>query len=129
MIGYCSGGRQAFLAACRLTLDAAVDCYGAFVMARPPTACRSRSCPVVDLAGNLPARCSACSGPRTPDPSARDVAELEQELARLGKAFEFHSYAGAGHGFFAVDRPSYRPEAAEDGWRRIWVWFGRHLAT
>jgi hypothetical protein len=24
-----------------------------------------------------------------------------------------------GHAFFAVDRPSYRPEAAVDGWRQI----------
>ena len=30
-IGYCSGGRQSFLAAVSLDLDAAVDCYGAFV--------------------------------------------------------------------------------------------------
>src|SRR5215472_8168743 len=29
VIGYCSGGRQSFLAACSLPLDAAVDCYGA----------------------------------------------------------------------------------------------------
>src|ERR1700678_1446659 len=34
-IGYCSGGRQSFLAACSLPLDAAVDCYGAFVVAAP----------------------------------------------------------------------------------------------
>jgi len=26
VIGYCSGGRQAFLAACSLPLDAAVEC-------------------------------------------------------------------------------------------------------
>src|SRR5947208_2784386 len=31
VIGYCSGGRQAVLAACHVDLDAAVDCYGAFV--------------------------------------------------------------------------------------------------
>ena len=31
VIGYCSGGRQSFLAACSLPLAAAVDCYGAFV--------------------------------------------------------------------------------------------------
>src|SRR6201995_3166605 len=31
VIGYCSGGRQSVLAACNLPLDAAVDCYGAFV--------------------------------------------------------------------------------------------------
>src|SRR5213078_3131286 len=36
VIGYCSGGRQTFLAACTLPLDAAVDCYGAFVVGTPP---------------------------------------------------------------------------------------------
>src|SRR5580658_6538956 len=36
VIGYCSGGRQSFLAACSLPLEAAVDCYGAFVVGTPP---------------------------------------------------------------------------------------------
>lgn len=36
VIGYCSGGRQSVLAACNLELDAAVDCYGAFVVGTPP---------------------------------------------------------------------------------------------
>src|ERR1700751_6490482 len=31
VIGHCSGGRQSFLAAVSLPLDAAVDCYGGFV--------------------------------------------------------------------------------------------------
>jgi carboxymethylenebutenolidase len=35
-IGYCSGGRQSFLAACSLRLDAAVDCYGGFVVRELP---------------------------------------------------------------------------------------------
>src|SRR5215469_9172486 len=36
VIGYCSGGRQSFLAACSLELDAAVDCYGAFIVSPVP---------------------------------------------------------------------------------------------
>jgi carboxymethylenebutenolidase len=44
---------------------------------------------------------------------------LDDELTRLGKAHEFHSYDGARHSFFSVDRPAYRVEAALDGWRRI----------
>src|ERR1700729_2290707 len=36
VIGYCSGGRQSFLAACSLELDAAVDCYGACIANPPP---------------------------------------------------------------------------------------------
>src|SRR5215475_13524359 len=36
VIGHCSGGRQTFLSACSLQIDAAVDCYGAFVVENPP---------------------------------------------------------------------------------------------
>src|SRR5580692_8007892 len=36
VIGYCSGGRQSVAAACNLELEAAVDCYGAFVVGTPP---------------------------------------------------------------------------------------------
>src|ERR1017187_1137922 len=50
VIGYCSGGRQSVLAACSLDLDAAVDCYGAFVvMSRPESTMTS----IVDLLPNL----------------------------------------------------------------------------
>jgi carboxymethylenebutenolidase len=28
-----------------------------------------------------------------------------------------------------VNRPSYRPEAANDGWQKIWDFFGRYLAS
>jgi carboxymethylenebutenolidase len=33
-----------------------------------------------------------------------------------------------GHAFFSVNRPAYRPEAAVDGWEKIFTWFGRYLA-
>src|SRR6185437_1709245 len=36
VIGHCSGGRQSFLAAVSLPLDAAVDCYGGFVVETAP---------------------------------------------------------------------------------------------
>jgi carboxymethylenebutenolidase len=129
VIGYCSGGRQAFLAACSLPLDAAVDCYGAFVMDPPPDGLPLKVGPVVGLAGDLSCPLLGLFGAEDTHPSPAEMARLEQELTRLGKTFQFHTYPGAGHGFFAVDRPSYRPEAAADGWRRIWDWFGRHLAA
>jgi len=129
VIGYCSGGRQAFLAACRLPLDAAVDCYGAFVMDPPPDGMPLKVGPVVGLAGDLSCPLLGLFGAEDGHPSPAETARLEQELARLGKTFEFHTFPGAGHGFFAVDRPSYRPQAAADGWQRIWEWFGRYLAA
>ena len=45
-----------------------------------------------------------------------------------GSDFEFHSYEGAGHGFFATDRPAYNVAAAADGWERIAAFFGKHLS-
>jgi carboxymethylenebutenolidase len=129
VIGYCSGGRQAFLAACRLPLDAAVDCYGAFVVDPPPDAGASKARPVVGLAAGLSCPLLGLFGAEDTRPSPDETARLEKELSRLGKTFELHTYEGAGHGFFAADRPSYRPQAAADGWARIWDWFGRHLSA
>jgi carboxymethylenebutenolidase len=106
-----------------------VDCYGAFVMDAPPEGVPLKVGPVVGLAGNLSCPLLGLFGAEDTHPSPTETARLEQELARLGKTFEFHTYPGAGHGFFAVDRPGYRPEAAADGWRRIWDWFGRYLAA
>jgi carboxymethylenebutenolidase len=61
-------------------------------------------------------------------PSPEQVDELEQELKDQGKTYEFHRYEGAGHAFFSVNRPAYRPAAAMDGWQRIFTWFNRYLS-
>lgn len=126
-IGYCSGGRQSFLAACSLPLDAAVDCYGAFVVGTPPEGSPLKIGPIVHLAKGLSCPLLGLFGADDQYPSPEHVAELEEALKQAGKAYEFHSYEGAGHAFFATDRPSYRPEAAKDGWQRIWDFFGRYL--
>ena len=36
-------------------------------------------------------------------------------------------YPGAGHGFFYHDRSAYRQEAAVDGWKKVFEFFGREL--
>ena len=55
--------------------------------------------------------------------------ELDRILTELGKPHEFHRYDDTGHGFFAVDRPSYRVAAANDGWERIATFFGTYLGA
>ena len=113
VIGYCSGGRQSWLVACTLDVDAAVDCYGgrADVSLAP-----GLRCPLLGLFGKED---------QTPSPT--DVAEMAAALDANGKTYDFHSYDDAGHAFFSVDRPSYRLEAAKDGWKRIWAFYGEHL--
>ncbi|TMM20044.1 MAG: dienelactone hydrolase family protein [Actinobacteria bacterium] len=127
VIGYCSGGRQAFLAACTLELDAAVDCYGAFVVGSPPEGVPLKVGPIAHLAPQLSCPLLGLFGAEDSYPSPDHVAELEKILKENGKPNELHTYQDAGHAFFAVNRPNYRPEAAVDGWARILRWFGRHL--
>ena len=96
---------------------------------RRPKGSRSSIEPIVDLAADLSCPLLGLFGAEDQYPSPEEVAELEEALAEAGKEFEFHSYEGAGHAFFATDRPSYRPEAANEGWERIWEFFGRNLAS
>jgi carboxymethylenebutenolidase len=128
VIGYCSGGRQSFLAACSLQLDAAVDCYGAFVVGTPPEGMPLKVGPIAHLAGDLSCPLLGLFGAEDQYPSPDQVAELDKILTEAGKPHEFHTYDGAGHAFFSVNRPAYRVEAANDGWQKIWDFYGRYLA-
>ncbi len=128
-IGYCSGGRQSLLAACSLDLDAAVDCYGAFALTSPPDEFPLQVSPLGDRIESLSCPLLGLFGADDQYPGSEEVAELERRLVAAGKDVEFHSYEGAGHAFFNTDRPSYRAEAAQDGWERIWAFFGRHLSA
>lgn len=129
VIGYCSGGRQAFLAACSLPVQAAVDCYGAFVVGTPPEGMPLRVTPLLDRAGDLSCPLLGLFGADDTYPSPDQADELAAALRAHGKTFDFHTYPGAGHAFFSTHRPAYRPEAAMDGWERIQAWFDRHLAA
>ena len=128
IIGHCSGGRQSFLAACMLDLDAAVDCYGAFVVGPPPANFAMAMEPLLPIADRLSCPLLGLFGADDQYPAPAETEVLEAELTRLGKTFEFHTYEGAGHAFFAVDRPSYRPAAAVDGWQKIFDFYGQYLA-
>ena len=125
---FLAGGRQAVLAACSLPLDAVVDCYGAFVVGAPPEGMSLKVGPIKHLIKDLSCPLLGLFGADDQYPSPEQVAELEQELKAQGKTYEFHSYEGAGHAFFAVNRTAYRPEAAMDGWNHIYTWFTRYLA-
>jgi carboxymethylenebutenolidase len=128
-IGYCSGGRQSFLAAVSLDLDAAVDCYGAFIVGEVPAGLPLKVGPIVDKTPSLSCPLLGLFGLEDKYPSPEHVAELEAALKANGKTYEFHSYPDTGHSFFSVNRPAYRVEAANDGWEKIFTFYGRYLSA
>ncbi|MGA2295679.1 MAG: dienelactone hydrolase family protein [Acidimicrobiales bacterium] len=127
-IGHCSGGRQSFLAGCRLPLDAVIDCYGAFVTLDAPAEMPFKFKAVVGEAPNLSAPVLGLFGADDQNPTIEQVAVLDEALTKAGKEHEFHTYEGAGHAFFWVSRPSYRPETAKEGWRVIFEFLGRTIS-
>jgi carboxymethylenebutenolidase len=129
VIGYCSGGRQSFLTAVSLPVDAAVDCYGAFVTGQVPDGFPLKVVPIVDKTPDLRCPLLGLFGADDQFPNPEHVAELEEALKAAGKTYEFQSYEGAGHAFFSTNRTAFRPEAALDGWERIFAWYGRYLTT
>jgi carboxymethylenebutenolidase len=129
VIGYCSGGRQTYLVACTLDVDAAVDCYGGRVVASPEELSPQHPVAPIDLTPKLGCPMLGLFGVEDANPTPEHVARMEEELKAHGKTYEFHNYENAGHAFFSVDRPSFRLDAAKDGWKQIWKWFGQYLAT
>jgi carboxymethylenebutenolidase len=128
IIGYCSGGRQVYLAACTVKgIDAAVDCYGGGVGAGKEGLTPRQPVDPIDYTKDLSCPLLGLFGREDNRPSPGDVAKTEAELKKWGKTYEFHTYENAGHSIFAVDRAAYRPEAAVDGWNRVFQWFGRYL--
>lgn len=127
-VGYCSGGRQAYIAACKTDLQAAVDCYGGRVVAPADQLTERQPVAPIDMTPDLRCPLLGLFGEDDANPDPQQVSTIEAALKQHGKTYEFHSYPNAGHAFFSVDRPSYRVEAATDGWQRIWTFFGTHLA-
>jgi carboxymethylenebutenolidase len=129
VIGFCSGGRHAYLAACSLPdFDAAVDCWGGgVIVADPSTLNAMRPVAAIDLTPQLACPLLGIFGNDDANPSPEQVDQTEAALKAAGKTYEFHRYDGAGHGFFAVDRANYRAEQATDAWGKVLAFYERHL--
>ena len=57
------------------------------------------------------------------------VAQIKQRLAEAGKNAQIEVYPEADHGFFCHERDSYEATAADDAWRKLVEFFGRHLGA
>ena len=128
IFGTCSGGRHAYLTACRSSrFDAIIDCWGGRVVmseqelspkqpVSPLSYTKDLNCPILGLFGNDDS-----------SPPPQQVDQHEAELKRLNKRYEFHRYDNAGHGFFYYHRPAYRVEQTVDGWQKIFAFLEQHL--
>jgi carboxymethylenebutenolidase len=129
VFGTCSGGRHAFLAACRLKgFDAAVDCWGGGIaVTSKDQLTPQRPVAPIDYAKNLSCPLLGLFGEEDQNPSPQHVAMLEAELKKYGKNYEFYKYPGAGHAFFNYDKPSYHQEQAVDGWKKLLIFLKKYL--
>ncbi len=129
VFGTCSGGRHAYLAACRSrAFQAAVDCWGGRVVMSADELTPSQPVAPLDYTPQLSIPLLGLFGEEDSGPTPEQVRIHEAALKQHGKNYEFHMYPNAGHGFFYYHRPAYRPEQAEDGWKKIWAFLGKHLA-
>ena len=128
VFGTCSGGRHAYLAACRIPgFDAVVDCWGGRVVMAEQDLTPNFPVAPIDYTKDLQCPILGLFGEEDKSPTPEQVAIHEAALKSLGKEYEFHMYPGAGHGFFYHNRPMYRQGPAADGWNKIWAFLAKHL--
>jgi carboxymethylenebutenolidase len=129
IFGTCSGGRHAYLTACRAPgFDAVIDCWGGRVVMTPDQLTAKSPVSPLDYTKDLACPILGLFGEEDANPTPEQVERHEQELKKHRKKYEFHMYPKAGHGFFYYDRPNYRQEQAVDGWEKIFAFLEKNLA-
>ena len=124
--GFCWGGRITWLyAAHAAKVKAGVAWYGRLV--GEPNALQPRN--PVDLAGELRAPVLGLYGGADAGIPLDTVERMKAALAAgsaAARRSEFVVFPDAPHAFHADYRPSFRKEAAEEGWKRCIAWFKAH---
>jgi len=121
--GFCWGGRITWLyAAHNPKIRAGVAWYGRLVgtvnefTPQHPT----------DIAGRLPAPVLGLYGGQDAGIPQETIEQMRQALDQGRSASQIHVYPDAPHAFHADYRPSFRAEAAADGWQRLLEWLKQH---
>jgi carboxymethylenebutenolidase len=129
-IGFCMGGRYTLLFACaRDELDAAVDCWGGFIDSATleEASTPARPTPPLQIADRLCCPLLAAIGAEDANPSPLAGEQLRARAGESGRDVKVDVYANAGHAFFADQRPTFRPAAAEELGEELVAFFSRHL--
>jgi len=121
--GFCWGGRIVWLyAAHNPNLKAGVAWYGR--VEGQGTELQPKN--PIDLVKDVKAPVLGLYGGADAGIPNDGVDRMRAALKTAGKNSEIHTYPDMPHGFHADYRPSYRKEAAEDGWKRALAWFRKN---
>ena len=113
IIGFCSGGRIAWLsAATNPHYRAVVPFYGGNIMAKVGSAAKTP----FELAGGISCPMLFHFGEIDGNPSQEDMRQLDAELTSLGKEHRFITHPGAGHAFLDQTGDRYHEAAAAAAW-------------
>ena len=122
--GMCRGGRTVWMyTAHNKQVKAGVSWYGGLSPMPPAMALTP-----IDVVDKLNAPVLGLYGGADTGIPQTMVDRMNAGLLAFGKNKEsmIHVYPGMPHAFHADYRPSYRKEAAEDGWKRMLAWFKKH---
>ncbi|MBI4293463.1 MAG: dienelactone hydrolase family protein [Betaproteobacteria bacterium] len=120
--GMCRGGRTVWMySAHNKKIKAGVSWYGG-LNPTPPAQPQSP----IDVIDRLNAPVLGLYGGADQGIPMNMVERLQAAIRAFEKPCEIHVYEGMPHAFHADYRPSYRKEAAEDGWKRMLAWFKKH---
>ena len=124
--GFCWGGRQVWLyTAHSKSIKAGVAWYGRLVGNQSALTPKNP----IDIAAKLNGPVLGLYGGADTGIPLESIDKMKAALAAgdvAAKASQFVIYPDAPHAFHADYRPSYRKEAADDGWKRALAWFKEH---
>jgi carboxymethylenebutenolidase len=123
--GFCWGGRIAWLyAAHNPNVKAGTAWYGRLIA----DATELQPQNPIDIVQALKAPVLGLYGGQDPGIPLDTVEKMQEAISKAGNPSEIIVYPYAPHGFFADMRPSYRKDAAQDGWKRLLSWFKKYGA-
>ncbi|HUX19312.1 MAG TPA: dienelactone hydrolase family protein [Acidithiobacillus sp.] len=125
-LGFCMGGRYAFMdnAIHAEHLRASVAFYGGGIAPDQDSVGRN---PVLHLVDQMGAPLLLLYGAEDQSITPGEHGRIATALSTAGKRYTLTVFPGAPHGFFADPRDSFRPEAAQEGWRLTLDHFTRYL--
>ena len=121
--GFCWGGRITWLySAYNPNIKAGVAWYGRLVGESKPLTPKHP----VEIAADLKVPVLGLYGGKDDGIPVSSVEQMRQALKIGSSNSEIIVYPDAPHAFHADYRPSYRKDAAEDGWQRLQAWFKKY---